>query len=494
MKIKKMYINGKWTEGTSGETFMSVNPANGEINAEIYKSSEKDTKNAIDAAYDAFYKKRDWRDMDIQKRSDTMLKIADMVEKYKDELAVLDCIDMGKPLREAEADVEDTIYCYRYYAGIMKVPHGGAYEVNKGFGEMHSYSIHEPVGVCALITPWNYPLLMGANKLAPCLAAGNTLIYKPPTVSVLSAIKMFEIFEEAGLPAGTVNLVMGSGSIVGEELSLSKKVDMVSFTGSTAVGQDIMRKAAGTVKKVSLELGGKSPNIIFADADIDCAVEWSMIGVFYNQGEVCSAGSRIIVEESIKDKFLEKFVKKTKAMTIGDPIKNPDIGAIVSEEQFNKFMGYIEQGKREGAVLVTGGERCSDGECSKGFFIRPAIFDGCTSDMSIVREEIFGPVVTVQTFKTEKEAVDMANDTMYGLAGMVFTSDGAKSLRVAKEIRAGIMWINCNQPAFNEAPWGGYKMSGIGRALGKYGLEEYQEVKQINIALNPGPVGWYENE
>ena len=287
---------------------------------------------------------------------------------------------------------------------------------------------------------------------------------------------------------------MGSGSIVGEELSLSKKVDMVSFTGSTAVGQDIMRKAAGTVKKVSLELGGKSPNIIFADADIDCAVEWSMIGVFYNQGEVCSAGSRIIVEESIKDKFLEKFVKKTKAMTIGNPIKNPDIGAIVSEEQFNKVMGYIEQGKREGAVLVTGGERCSDGECSKGFFIRPAIFDGCTSDMSIVREEIFGPVVTVQTFKTEKEAVDMANDTMYGLAGMVFTSDGAKSLRVAKEIRAGIMWINCNQPAFNEAPWGGYKMSGIGRALGKYGLEEYQEVKQINIALNPGPVGWYENE
>lgn len=494
MDKKKMYINGEWIEGTSGKTFQSVNPATGAVNAEVCQSSLEDTKAAIDAAYTAFYETREWRDMDAQERSDMMLKIADTVAKYKDELAMLDSIDMGKPLREAEADVDDTIYCYRYYAGLMKAPHGGAYEVNKGFGDMHCYSIHEPIGVCALITPWNYPLLMGANKLAPCLAAGNTVIYKPPTVSVLSAIKMFEIFEEVGLPKGTVNLVMGSGSVLGTELSESEKVDMVSFTGSTTVGQDIMRKAAGTVKKVSLELGGKSPNVIFADADLDCAVEWSMIGVFYNQGEVCSAGSRIIIEESIKDEFLKRFKAKAEAMTIGDPLKNPDMGSIVSEEQFNTVMSYIEKGKAEGATLVTGGERYAEGECAKGFYIRPTIFDNCTPDMTIVKEEIFGPVVTIQTFKTEEEAIAMANDTPYGLAGMVFTTDGARSLRVTKEIRAGIMWINCNQPAFNEAPWGGYKMSGIGRALGTYGLEEYQEVKQINIALNPGPVGWYENE
>lgn len=248
------------------------------------------------------------------------------------------------------------------------------------------------------------------------------------------------------------------------------------------------------MKKVSLELGGKSPNVIFADADLDCAVEWSMIGVFYNQGEVCSAGSRIIIEESIKDEFLKRFKAKAEAMTIGDPLKNPDMGSIVSEEQFNTVMSYIEKGKAEGATLVTGGERYTEGECAKGFYIRPTIFDNCTPEMTIVKEEIFGPVVTIQTFKTEEEAIAMANDTPYGLAGMVFTTDGARSLRVTKEIRAGIMWINCNQPAFNEAPWGGYKMSGIGRALGAYGLEEYQEVKQINIALNPGPVGWYENE
>ena len=432
--------------------------------------------------------------MDADQRIDTLLKIADLIDKYRDELAMLDSIDMGKPLREAEGDVEDAIYCYRYYAGMMKAPHGGAYEVNKGYGDMHCYSIHEPIGVCALITPWNYPLLMGANKLAPCLAAGNTVVYKPPTVSVLSAVKMFEIFEEAGLPKGTVNLVMGPGSLVGTELSESEKVDMVSFTGSTAVGQDIMRRAAGTVKKVSLELGGKSPNVIFADADLECAVEWSMIGVFFNQGEVCSAGSRILIEESIKDEFMKRFKARAEAMTIGNPLKNPDMGSIVSEEQFNKVMSYIEKGKAEGATLVTGGERYMEGDCAKGFYIRPTIFDNCTPDMTIVKEEIFGPVVTIQTFKTETEAIAMANDTKYGLAGMGFTKDGARALRVTKEIRAGIMWINCNQPAYNEAPWGGYKMSGIGRALGSYGLEEYQEVKQINVALNPGPVGWYEKE
>lgn len=242
-----------------------------------------------------------------------------------------------------------------------------------------------------------------------------------------------------------------------------------------------------------LELGGKSPNVIFADSDMDGAVEWAMLGIFLNQGEICSAGSRILVEESIHDEFVAKLVKKANAMTIGDPLQNPDMGAIVSESQMNKVLDYIRIGKEEGASVACGGERYTEGDCAKGFFIRPTVFDNCTDDMTIVQEEIFGPVVTVQTFKTEQEAIDMANNTPYGLAGAVFTSDSARALRVIKEIRAGITWINCYNPCFTEAPWGGYKMSGIGRELGIHGLEEYQEVKQININLHPGIVGWYEN-
>ena len=494
MERKKLYIDGEWVEGSDGKTFTSVNPATGEILAEICEASVEDAKKAIAAAKKSFYVTREWRDMDSQARGDMILKIADAIEAEKEELAKLDAIDMGKPLREAEGDVDDAVHCFRYYASLIKAPHGGCYDVNSNFGPMHSYTVHEPVGVCAEITPWNYPLLMGAWKLAPSLAAGNSVVFKPATVCVLSCIKLFEIFEKCGLPKGVANLVMGPGESIGNELAGSRDVDMVTFTGSTAVGQSIMRQAAGNVKKVGLELGGKSPNVIFADADLDGAVEWAMIGIFFNQGEVCSAGSRIIIEESIKDEFVKRLAKKANAMTIGNPLDNPDMGAIVSESQMNKVLAYIEKGKAEGATLVCGGERYTEGECAKGFFIRPTIFDNCTPDMTIVKEEIFGPVVTVQTFKTEEEAVAIANDTPYGLAGAVFTSDISRAMRVIKEIRAGITWINCYNPTFNEAPWGGYKMSGIGRELGVHGLEEYQEVKQININLTPGVVGWYENE
>jgi betaine-aldehyde dehydrogenase len=278
---------------------------------------------------------------------------------------------------------------------------------------------------------------------------------------------------------------------VGTELAENKDVDMITFTGSTAVGRSIAIAAAGNLKKVGLELGGKSPNIIFADADFEGAVEWAMIGIFFNQGEVCSAGSRIIIEESIHDAFVKRLAERANAMLLGNPVNNPDMGPLVSKEQMDTVLRYIETGKKEGARLVCGGNRYTDGDCAKGFFVRPAIFDNCTSDMTVVREEIFGPVVTVQTFKTEEEAVTLANDTVYGLAGGVFTADGSRALRVMKEIRAGITWINCYNPTFNEAPWGGYKMSGFGRELGVHGLEEYQEVKQVNIHLAPGPVGWY---
>lgn len=494
MELQKMFIDGSWVEGSGGKSAPTYNPANGEILAMMTEGTEEDVKKAVAAAKKSFYETREWRDMDVQVRSDMILKIADAIEAEKDVFAKLDCLDLGKPLREAEADVDDAIHCFRYYAGAMKTPCGGYYEVNEGFGKMHTYTIHEPVGVCGLITPWNYPLLMGVWKLAPALAAGNSVVFKPSSNCVLSSVHLFEIFEKVGLPKGCANLVLGPGSVVGNTLAESEDVDMITFTGSTEVGQSIMRAAAGNIKKIGLELGGKSPNVIFADADLDGAVEWAMIGIFLNQGEVCAAGSRIIMEKSIKDRFLEKLIKKTKAMTIGDPMKNPDIGPLVTEGHMKKVLDYIDKGVAEGAKLVCGGKRYTEGECANGYYVLPTIFDGCTSDMTIVKEEIFGPVVTIQTFETEQEAIDLANETEYGLAGAVFTTDGARALRVIREIRAGITWINCYNPTYNEAPWGGYKRSGIGRELGIHGLEEYQEVKQININLNPGTVGWYVNE
>ena len=494
MELQKMFIDGSWVERSGGKSAPTYNPANGEILAMMTEGTEEDVKKAVAAAKKSFYETREWRDMDAQVRSDMILKIADAIEAEKDVFAKLDCLDLGKPLREAEADVDDAIHCFRYYAGAMKTPCGGYYEVNEGFGKMHTYTIHEPVGVCGLITPWNYPLLMGVWKLAPALAAGNSVVFKPSSNCVLSSVHLFEIFEKVGLPKGCANLVLGPGSVVGNTLAGSEDVDMITFTGSTEVGQSIMRAAAGNIKKIGLELGGKSPNVIFADADLDGAVEWAMIGIFLNQGEVCAAGSRIIIEKSIKDRFLEKLIKKTKAMTIGDPMKNPDIGPLVTEGHMKKVLDYIDKGVAEGAKLVCGGKRYTEGECANGYYVLPTIFDGCTSDMTIVKEEIFGPVVTIQTFETEQEAIDLANETEYGLAGAVFTTDGARALRVIREIRAGITWINCYNPTYNEAPWGGYKRSGIGRELGIHGLEEYQEVKQININLNPGTVGWYVNE
>ena len=493
MEIKKMYINGEWVEAKSKKTRKVINPANGEVIALTTEGDKEDVDIAISAAKTSFYETGDWRRMNAQERADILLKIADKIDEYRDEFARLDSIDNGKPLREAEGDIDDGIHCFKYYAGLIKAPYGGVYDVNDGFGTMHSYTVHEPVGVVAQITPWNYPFLMAVWKLAPALAAGNSVVFKPSSNTPLSSIKLFEVFDEVGMPKGSCNLVLGSGGTVGEELSESKDVDMITFTGSIEVGQSIAKASVGNLKKIGLELGGKSPNVIFADADFEGAVEWAMIGIFFNQGEVCSAGSRIIIEESIKDKFVKRLKERAEAITIGNPLDNPDMGPLVSKDHMNKVLNYIEIGKKEGATLVCGGYRYTEGECAKGYYVKPTIFDNCTSDMTIVKEEIFGPVVTIQTFKTEEEAIRLANDTIYGLAGAVFTSDVSRALRVIKEIRAGITWINCYNPTFNEAPWGGYKMSGIGRELGVHGLEEYQEVKQININLTPGTVGWYEH-
>lgn len=492
MDTKRNYIGGSWQLSTSGGLRSVINPCNGEVIAQVTDSDASDARQAIAAARQAFYEDGEWRRTAGPKRADFLFRVADAIMGRCEELAHLDCMDNGKPLREARADIEDAAACFRYYGGLITKPQGGVYEVGDAFGPMHSFAMHEPVGVCAQITPWNYPLLMAAWKLAPALAAGNCIVFKPSELTPLSAIVLFEIFDQLGLPAGTANLVLGPGATVGHELAANHDVDMITFTGSTRTGQSIASAAVGNLKKVGLELGGKSPNVIFADADFEGAVEWAMIGVFFNQGEVCSAGSRILIEESLKDRFVERLAQRANAMTIGNGLLDPDMGAIVSEAQLEKVLGHIRRAREEGARVVCGGERYTESECAKGFFVRPTVLDTCTSDMSIVREEVFGPVVTVQTFRTEAEAIAMANDTPYGLAGGVFTTDGARALRVIKEIRAGVTWVNCYNPTFNEAPWGGYKMSGYGRELGVNGLLEYQQVKQVNINLRPGPVGWYQ--
>ncbi len=489
--LLKNYINGHWTEAVSKEQTDVVNPATGEILCQAVKGGKADAEAAILAAKNSFYKTREWRDMPATDRANILFRIADEIEKELDELTYTDCINHGKPLREAREDIISSIECFRYYAGLISKPYGGVYDVKTDSGEMHSYTVHEPVGVCGLITPWNYPLLMAVWKLAPALAAGNSVILKPASVTPMSTVKLFEIFERKGIPAGAANLVMGSGSAVGNTLAESRDVELIAFTGSTEVGQSIGQAAMTNVKRVGLELGGKSPFIIFSDAELEQTVEWAMYGIFFNQGEVCSATSRIIVEEPFHDEFVKRFLERTNRMTIGDPLKDPDIGAIVSEDQMNTVLKYIDIAKKEGAVCLCGGERYTENECSRGFFIKPTIFDKCTSDMQIVREEVFGPVVTIQTFRTEQEAIDIANDTPFGLGAAVATKNISRAIRVVKKVRAGNTWINCSQPTFNEAPWGGYKMSGIGRELGVHGLEEYQEIKQININLSEQPPEWY---
>ena len=336
---------------------------------------------------------------------------------------------------------------------------------------------------------------MSVWKFAPALAAGNTIVYKPAEVTPVTATKLVEIIDEVGVPKGVVNMVLGKGSVIGEVIAASDDVDMVSFTGSTEVGKSIMRNAAGNMKKISLELGGKSPNIIFADADFEAAIDNALVGIFYGSGQVCSAGSRIIVEESIYDQFVKEFVRRAKNIKVGPGLEEgSEMGAIVSQAQLNTILDYIEIGKNEGATLACGGNRITENGLDKGFFVEPTVFIDVNPEMRIVKEEIFGPVAVIQKFKDEEEAIILANDTIYGLAGGVFSSDGAKAMRVIKQVRAGITWINTYGPTYNEAPWHGYKQSGIGSSLGTFGLDEFQEVKQINMNLAVEPTGWFSND
>lgn len=489
MKTGKMFIDGSWVTSSTGETRSIINPYDASVITEVAEGSVEDTQRAVKAAKRAFYEDG-WGDTPAYERAALLNKFADEMEANVDELARLETLNTGKSLIESEYDVYDSANILRYYAGIVSKPSGQTYDLNDP--NVHGMTIREPIGVCGMIVAWNFPISLAIWKLAPALAAGNTVVLKPSELTPLSAIKMFELMEKVGYPKGVVNLVLGAGATVGNAIAESTDVDKVAFTGGIVTGRKVMQAASSNIKGISLELGGKSPNVIFADADFETAVDYGLYGMFYNQGEVCSAGSRILVEDKIYDKYLEALIEGAKNIKIGNGFdEGVKMGPVISEAHMNKVLNYIEIGKNEGATVALGGHRMTGKEYEKGYFIEPTIFTDTTPDMRIVQEEIFGPVVVLQKFHGEEEAIKLANGTTYGLAAAVFTNDNAKALRVIKKLRAGITWVNTYGPVYPEAPWGGYKQSGIGRELGTYGLDDYTEVKQVNINMNVCPTGWF---
>jgi aldehyde dehydrogenase (NAD+) len=475
----KLLINGKWVDSASGKTFPTVNPSTGEVITQVAESDAADVDKAVSAARAAFEKGPWRRKITASGRGVLMNKLADLIEKHADELAQLEALDNGKPAHIARmADLTLTIACYRYYAGWADKIEGKTIPVN---GPYFSYTKHEPVGVVGQIIPWNFPLLMQAWKLGPALAAGCTVVMKPAEQTPLTALRVGELIMEAGFPEGVVNILPGYGPTAGAAIARHMDVDKVAFTGSTEVGHLIMKAAAETnLKRVTLELGGKSPNIVFADADMEQAIEGSHQALFFNQGQCCCAGSRLFVEEKAYDEFVDKSVARAKSRTVGNPFdKSTEQGPQVDQDQFNKVMGYIESGKQEKATLATGGGRFGD----KGYFIEPTVFTDVQDDMKIAREEIFGPVMTILKFKDMDEVVERANKTMYGLAAAVWTKDISKAHAIADSVRAGTVWVNCFDVFDAGAPFGGFKQSGLGRELGEYALSNYTEVKTVTVKL-----------
>jgi len=479
VKIKpgKLFINGRWVDSVSGKAFDTLNPATEKVITSVAEGDSADIDLAVAAAREAF-ENGPWKKTDARDRGRILLKIAGLIERNKDELALLDTLDNGKPINETtNADIPLVIDCFLYYAGWADKIHGETIPVR---GDFFNYTLREPVGVVGQIIPWNFPLLMAAWKIAPALACGNTIVLKPAEQTPLSALRLGEICQEAGLPDGVLNIVTGYGPTAGAALAEHMDVDKIAFTGGSATGRIIMQAASKNLKRISLELGGKSPNIVFADSDIDSAVDGAMTGIFFNQGEVCCAGSRLFIEKSIHEEFIDKLSNKAANMRVGNPEDTgTQMGAQVSKEQFDKILGYIETGKQEGAKLVTGGERCGE----RGYFIMPTIFDAVDNNMRIAKEEIFGPVVSAITFEDVDEVVRQGNLSVYGLAAAVWTKDIKKAHRLARDLKAGTIWINTYNAFDAASPFGGFKQSGFGRELGVHALELYTHVKSVWINL-----------
>ncbi|HEY7784001.1 MAG TPA: betaine-aldehyde dehydrogenase [Pyrinomonadaceae bacterium] len=485
----QLFIDGQWIDAESGKTFTTPNPATGETLAEVAEADKADIDKAVAAARKAFDGK--WSKLSARDRGRLIYKLAQLIEEKANDLAALETADNGKPIRESlYVDLPQVAENFEYFAGWATKIEGETIPVP---GKMFNYTLREPVGVCGQIIPWNFPLLMAAWKLAPALAAGNTVVLKPAEQTPVTAMELGQLIAEAGFPEGVVNIVPGFGETAGAALASHPGINKIAFTGSTEVGKIIARAAADNLTKVSLELGGKAPNIVFADADLEQAVNGAMMGIFFNQGQVCCAGSRLFVEEAMKEKFLERLTEKASKITVGDPMAQTTMmGPQVSLEQLDRIKSYMDIGTDEGAKIVTGGKPPQlDENFKNGFFFQPTILADVNNKMRVAQEEIFGPVVSVISFKDEDDLIKQANETIYGLSAGLWTRDITRAHRFAKEIKAGVIWINTYNMFNAASPFGGYKQSGYGREMGKHALDLYTQVKSVWVDLSGRPIGWF---